>query len=267
MQASPNSTDPHLGLDPEATTVPLVFDAPLQSWGHQDLFTRRNTLPFPTQSAVVGMIAAAMHLARGSVDEGDRLPDLNAVRMMACRLGQKGNRRSVTLLTDYHTVMGARTASGKTKPTELTNRDYLLDSKFIVLLQGTDSVLVEIVRALRSPAWGVWFGRRCCVPAIPILPPGELPCPDALSAWNQVRNVYSEFVASDIPASWEGCERMVTATDFDSADETLQDVPLSFGFSQKSYGTRRARRYSPKSKVSVEETVESPLDFLPDSSE
>jgi CRISPR system Cascade subunit CasD len=44
------------------------------------------------------------------------------------------------------------------------------DPRFIVLLEGETSLLEQCTAALENPKWGVWFGRKCCIPAAPLLP-------------------------------------------------------------------------------------------------
>lgn len=40
----------------------LWLEGPLQSWGHDSRFGRRETLHFPTKSGVLGMVCAALGL-------------------------------------------------------------------------------------------------------------------------------------------------------------------------------------------------------------
>ena len=59
----------------------LLLDAPLQSWGYESRFQRRTTGLHPTKSGVIGLICAAMGLAKGSEEERDMLPRLGELRM------------------------------------------------------------------------------------------------------------------------------------------------------------------------------------------
>jgi len=59
----------------------LVLDGPLQSWGFASRFQRRSTGLHPTKSAVMGLICAAMGLAKGSAAEGATLPELAKLKM------------------------------------------------------------------------------------------------------------------------------------------------------------------------------------------
>ena len=51
----------------------------------------------------------------------------------------------------------------------LSERHYLLDARFGVLLEGERDWLEEIAAKLRNPTWGVWLGRKCCIPASPLV--------------------------------------------------------------------------------------------------
>jgi CRISPR system Cascade subunit CasD len=72
-------------------------------------------------------------------------------------------------LLDYHTVQNAVTAEGKQKDTHLTYRQYLTDAAFAAVLSGERGSLAEAVQALDDPKWGLWFGRKACIPAEPVL--------------------------------------------------------------------------------------------------
>lgn len=64
----------------------------------------------------------------------------------------------------------ARHASGGPSTTVITHRTYLTDARFIVVLSGDPSVLQTCAAALADPKWGVWFGRKSCLPASPLFP-------------------------------------------------------------------------------------------------
>src|SRR5690348_6365503 len=91
----------------------LLLDGPLQSWGFSSRFQRRTTGLHPTKSGVIGMIAAAMGLAKGSVAERTVLPELAKLRMSSIAIPRDlPEARGVLRLDDYHTVLNTRRASG-----------------------------------------------------------------------------------------------------------------------------------------------------------
>src|SRR5208282_5458501 len=143
----------------------LLLDAPLQSWGFASRFQRRTTGLHPTKSGVIGLICAAMGLAKGSDEEKIGLPDLVKLTMTTIAMPRGNIRR----LEDFHTVLNTRRASGKLNDDPVvTRRQYLLDARFGVILTGDRALLERVAFALQDPVWGVWFGRKNCIPAEPI---------------------------------------------------------------------------------------------------
>ena len=148
----------------------LYFDAPLLSFGGECKFDRRDTLGFPTRSAVTGLIAAALGIRRNDRANLARLAELSLTSVAFW--GKPG-----VLLEDYHTVgggypSGSRSmpadAGGKSRGTVLTERRYFADGKFGAVLGGPSGFLEEIGDALRNPVWGGWIGRKHCIPATPV---------------------------------------------------------------------------------------------------
>ncbi len=83
----------------DAAFLTLLFDSPLQSWGFASRFQRRTTGMRPTKSGVIGLICAAIGLAKGSSEERELLPKLAKVRMFVQRFpGIDVQARSVTEL-------------------------------------------------------------------------------------------------------------------------------------------------------------------------
>ena len=87
--------------DDLAPTLALVLAGPSQSWGHQSLFTRRNTLPFPTKSGLVGLLAAAEGIDRHAPDHEERVAGLADLGVLVCRIPRKfGNRPTAPTLEE-----------------------------------------------------------------------------------------------------------------------------------------------------------------------
>jgi len=161
----------------------LRLEAPLQSWGDSAKWSVRDTRPEPTMSGVLGLVAASAGWRLD--DDGDRKV---AALAKAVRLGVRADREG-TSLRDYHTIGGTRsgrktpwtgllTAEGKTKRnpstadlhTEVSERDYLCDACFLVMLEADEATLDEIEATLRSPVWPPFLGRKACLPAAPVCP-------------------------------------------------------------------------------------------------
>jgi len=173
-------------MSANSTTHYLAFllDSPMQAWGASSRFTRRDTLPHPTKSGVLGMVAAAMGIDKFSADEAEKLAPLQALCLHTYAIPKRDrwdNNIPVGRLLDFHTIGGGygkedilhvpKRASGTHNlNTVITRRDYLTDARFLIILAGEANTLGEINQALRTPVWGTWLGRKCCIPATPIHP-------------------------------------------------------------------------------------------------
>lgn len=205
----------------ETAYLALLLDGPLQSWGFASRFERRTTGLHPTKSGIVGLICAAMGLAKGSPEEREVLPELAASKMMSIAIPREaqsgGSPLPLLRLEDYHTVLGTRRASGKMNPDAVvTRREYLLDARFGVIVEAPRSVLKRAATALDDPVWGVWLGRKNCIPAEPIgrgLFDNEA---QALRALVGDRPI-AEFTT------------VTDAVDFAEGTDSVSDQPVSFG--------------------------------------
>jgi CRISPR system Cascade subunit CasD len=206
--------------------LPLQLDAPLQSWGYESRFERRNTGMFPTKSGVYGMICAAMGIAKGSETEQKILSNLSALRMTAWQLPKVINGKSIPIrrLIDFHTVLETRRAddSNNNDPV-ISRREYLTDARFGVQFGGDRDLLVSIASALIDPVWGGWFGRKCCIPAAPIIIGG--PFETSSEAWQRLM----EVTGYPPETSQDRFSRMEDVGSFADGTDTYRDLPLSFG--------------------------------------
>lgn len=164
------------------STNALAFyiHAPMQAWGASSKFQRRDTEAHPTKSAVLGLVAAALGIDKNQPDEPERIKELSALGFSTARL-MSPEKNEIRRLNDYHTVGGGydtktqkmfitRKASGGPSTTILTHRAYLTDARYVVVLEGSFTLLKEIREALENPVWGVWFGRKACIPSAPLIP-------------------------------------------------------------------------------------------------
>lgn len=225
----------------------LLLDGPMQSWGHASRFERRTTAMHPTRSAVMGLIAAALGIDKHGADEAAQLARFSALRAIVITLPRRSRRHGDLLiqrLEDYHTVTGFRRASGKVDDdaTVQTYRHYLLDARFGVLLEGQSALLEEIAVALRNPKWGVWLGRKCCLPASPLLVAVK---PEQSQAWSALLR----RVGYDGTETIEQFDRVIEVPAGDSGADVIEDTPVAFG---NPIGERHAPRWIhriPKSTI------------------
>lgn len=210
----------------------LLLDGPLQSWGAASRFQRRTTGLHPTKSGIIGMICAAMGLAKGS-DE-DAISELAGMKMTSIAIPRTGARTgealSVLRLQDFHTVQGTRKASGKIDPdaTVITKREYLLDARFGVVFAGPRRSLERIEAALRDPVWGIWLGRKGCIPAQPV----------SRGVFDSEEEALRKLV--DYQSAELAC--VTDAASFSEGTDSWNDHPISYG-DGKSSGVD-ARRFA-----------------------
>lgn len=201
-----------------AQVLALYLDAPLQSWGYQSRFDRRTSLSYPTRSGIIGMLCAALGVDRGCTGGLARLDENLSITVYSFG--------APSMTVDYHTVGGGY--DSKTRPqnivpkadgakgdTVVTYREYLLDARFGVLVSGPETILSELSAALWDPKWGIWLGRKSCIPATPIAQ-GIFPSHEAALA-------HLERRAMSKPS-----RKVAETTHFAEGTDTLLDRPIDF---------------------------------------
>jgi CRISPR system Cascade subunit CasD len=213
----------------------LRLEGAFQSWGFDSQYDRRNTRMMPTRSAIAGMCCAALGFNRGSEDEQRFLavdfPCLNMTSISIPRKLQKHASTRPNALTarrigDYHTVQNTKTADGKTKKCHITHRFYLSDASFGVLLVGDYALLEKLSNALKDPVWGLWLGRKCCIPSAPIY-----------AGLFSNENDALKVLADGKPLEEIAFER--EAENFADGRDSIMDCPLSFKISNRRFFPRR----------------------------
>ncbi|MBW4717332.1 type I-E CRISPR-associated protein Cas5/CasD [Saccharothrix obliqua] len=222
------------------TALLLRLGGPLQSWGALAVRNERFTLPFPTRSGLIGMIAAAEGRGR-EADPARYRPLRFEIRV----------DRVVEPRVDFHTVGGGRPAretvpisAGGHRPagqgTVVTRRHYLPDSVFAVALSCEDDTLFGDIRsALRNPRWAPYLGRRSCPPDGPLVL-GEV---DDGRRWLQT------LLPLARPRPRDGNDvavEFLTDTPPDDAvphSESVPDEPVTFHPVNRAYRDRTVHRY------------------------
>ena len=131
-------------------TILLKFSGPLQSYGTSSHFQTRYTDYYPSKSAVLGLLAACLGYRR---DEEEKLRELSTLKF-AARIDQQGG-----LLKDYHTAITDKEIV-EIPQTYVTNRYYLEDALFVVALSGMDELIDTLTKAIKSPYFQPFMGRR-----------------------------------------------------------------------------------------------------------
>lgn len=183
-------------------TLLLRLEGPMQSWGYRSRFDYRDTALEPTRSGVIGLICAAMGVARGE--------DIS--RFQAIRMGVRVDKEG-RVERDYHTALEVLKADGSGTETVVSIRDYLADASFTVGLQSENvDLLKDIAAHLKSPKWPLFLGRKAFPLAVPPLRPGDGPLPGTLEE-HLLAGVSNARVVLETP----------------DGERTQHDWPLCFG--------------------------------------
>jgi CRISPR system Cascade subunit CasD len=111
----------------------------------------RDTATEPTKSSVVGLLACAL-----GMDQDDDIRALSQRLHVGARCDRPG-----ILLKDYQTIQGPW-------GTQLSDRYYLCDATFLVVVQSDDAALIEqLANVVQNPVWPIFLGRKSCPPCRP----------------------------------------------------------------------------------------------------
>jgi CRISPR system Cascade subunit CasD len=240
------------------STLLLRFAAPLQSWGVDSKFDRRSTGRSPSKSGVVGLCAAALGIRRNDADADDRIAEIAKLKF-GVRIDKPGK-----LIKDFHMAHGEafwdpknrtkidRGKKSKKSPKDSkepkndnayrTNRYYLSDAVFLVGLEGDEDLLQRIDKAINSPMFPLYLGRRSCPPegqmSLKIVPDN---IEEALEKWpllassRRNRRWHSEDDSDYEP--------LTIVIDSDSGCDFRSDFPISFSPMHRKYDSRFVNEY------------------------
>ena len=156
----------------------LWLEAPLQSWGVDSVFSRRDTLDFPTKSGITGLFLAALGKTGSQEEWLISAAELEHTVYSYVRGTMSGKKHRI--VTDFQMVGSGydekdpwlklfipKTADGKNAVgggTKMTFRNYLQDAYFAVEVLGPSRLVAEISEALKEPVYPLYLGRKNCVP-------------------------------------------------------------------------------------------------------
>lgn len=127
----------------------------LSAYGLQTFDVHRRVNHFPTRSAVLGLLGAAMGITRARHEELYQLSQNIKVAVQVNQCGEK--------IVDYHTVQGFRSPQGKiqngTKP---TYREYWCDSEYTFAITASSVLIDQLEAKVKSPEFSVFQGRKSC---------------------------------------------------------------------------------------------------------
>lgn len=162
----------------------LWFEAPLQSWGSDSKFGRRDTQAFPTKSGVLGLVCSALGVGGEQRTLLAEFSALGQTVISFVRSKVKGElivrQEREPLLRDFHMVGSGyddqdpwqsllipKTSEGKKAVgggSKMTYRYYLQDATFAVAFEVPADKVEIIAQSLQYPVWDIYLGRKNCVP-------------------------------------------------------------------------------------------------------
>lgn len=229
----------------------LWLEAPLQSWGADSKFCRRDSLNFPTKSGVAGLLLCALGASGEQLELLEKLAPLRqtVVSYARTRKSKEGDLLKVDrepLLRDFHMVGSGyddenpweallipKKSDGKPAVgggTKMTYRYYLQGAKFAVALEVPSESAVLFSEALQNPVYDLYLGRKNCVPT-DFIYRGTFESEDAaLQRADEIAHE-KDFLIEDF--------RVVDGEYNDDGNVmTLNDIPVQFG-EIKRYRDRR----------------------------
>jgi CRISPR system Cascade subunit CasD len=221
----------------------LWLEAPLQAWGADSKFGRRDSLDFPTKSGVAGLLLCALG---ASGEQQELLARLAPLRQTVISFEREEARKTgaeTGRLCDFHMVGSAydesdpwealnipKTSEGKKAVgggVKLTYRYFIQDAYFAAVVEVPSEMADQFADALRMPVFDLYLGRKCCAPTDIIYRGIFDREEDALDAASKI-------------AGEKGLIERFKVIDGEKGDEvmTLNDVPVQFG-AVKKYRERR----------------------------
>ena len=231
----------------------LWLEAPLQSWGADSKFGRRDSLSFPTKSGVRGLLLCALG---ASGEQKELLSKLALLKQTVVSYARTKKSKEDTqqkvdrepLLRDFHMVgagydlddpwqklLEPHKSDGSARKSDgggikITYRYYLQDARFAVVMEVPAELAKSFADALKNPVYDLYLGRKNCVPTDFIY-----------------RRTFEHEEAALQNADEIAQEKGFMIEDFRVVDDersdngeamTLNDVPVQFG-EMKRYRDRR----------------------------
>lgn len=140
------------------STILLCFDALLQSFGFQSNLKDRDTSELPTKSMVIGMLLNALgHDKYDPSQESDT--DYWSTALRFAVRDESQNNKKYNYFYDFQTSKIEK----ETYPA-LKNKKFLLNKKFLVLLEGETEDILKVFKAFVCPKRQLYFGKKeCCL--------------------------------------------------------------------------------------------------------
>jgi len=180
----------------------------MASWGEIAIGESRHTASYPSKSAIIGLLGAALGIAR---NEEEKQLQLQQGYALAVELLTAGH-----LLRDYHTTQVPDSVGKFTYRTRrdelilgkerlgaiLSSREYRTDALALVAVRALADApftLAEIQAALLQPKYHLYLGRKSCPLAAPLQPQLVTDQPNYFAAFKayQHKPMLPTSIASD----------------------------------------------------------------------
>lgn len=231
------------------TVETLVFQlqAPLSSWGEVAVGEYRPSAEYPSQSAIHGLLGAAL-----GVDRDDE------TTQTALRIGYRlavGVLSQGRLLRDYHTAQVPSRSDLKRHPhatrrdelslpktdlnTILSSRDYRQDAAALVAVQRMANAsypLAQLADALKMPKFVLYLGRKSCPVAVP-LHPCVLHAETVSTAFMDYQQQLADRCQQQLPKHTEphnlSVQKIIWGDDFGADDLSIVGVKRDWSITRK----------------------------------
>ncbi|HEY9160748.1 MAG TPA: type I-E CRISPR-associated protein Cas5/CasD [Desulfomonilia bacterium] len=185
---------------------------PLAAWGDIAVGEYRPSFAYPSKSAIIGFLAAALGIRR---DEEERQKSLAESCSFAVRVDSMG-----VLLRDYHTTQVPPARKGVVHYTRrselsaddlstiLSSRDYRCDAAYtvaITMADGSPYTVQQLAAALAKPVFTLYLGRKSCPISLPLQPQVVTAATlrDALESVQPVEELSGIIQKGDAMIYWE----------------------------------------------------------------
>ncbi|MGB0955901.1 MAG: type I-E CRISPR-associated protein Cas5/CasD, partial [Panacagrimonas sp.] len=162
-------------------TLVFQLQGVLSSWGVAAVGEYRGSDHYPSESALIGLISAALGIRRDQDDQQRAIAESYGYAVGVLSAGE--------LLRDYHTAQVPGQAALKKRPhrtrsdelcvgkkqlnTVLSTRDYRQNGAYLIAVQSSEAApysLDELAAALAKPRFTLYLGRKSCPPSAPLMP-------------------------------------------------------------------------------------------------
>lgn len=152
---------------------------PIASWGEIAIGESRHTASYPSKSAIIGLMAAALGIKRTDTEKQSLMQQEYAFGVEVYSTG--------SLLRDYHTAQAPDSVGsfnyrtrrdelflGKARlGTILSSREYRMDALALVAVKASPDApydLRTIEKYLTKPKFHLYLGRKSCPLSVPLDP-------------------------------------------------------------------------------------------------